>query len=96
MGNYARDQQDLPPLEFEAPPPECFRTLFLGEAGETTEERNARVAVAREVLTELLEQGLTDPVAREDAMYAVTLGNAAQLRSTVCAAPEADRRGQAA
>ncbi|MFE4856108.1 hypothetical protein [Streptomyces sp. NPDC056670] len=50
-----------------------FRDLFLGQAGETPEERAAREQVAREVLAELLERGVDDEIDRANAVYAAHL-----------------------
>ncbi|MCT9092615.1 hypothetical protein N4G70_27650 [Streptomyces sp. ASQP_92] len=50
-----------------------FRELFLGQAGESPEERAAREQVAREVLAELLEMGIDDEIDRANAVYAAHL-----------------------
>jgi hypothetical protein len=62
--------------------PESFRELFLGAPDESDEERAARQAAAREVLAELLEEGASDALAREDALCALWLGGVALLRSS--------------
>ncbi|MBZ4321472.1 hypothetical protein [Streptomyces huiliensis] len=63
--------------------PEDFRELFHGVAGETAEERAARLAVAESVLAELLELSETDEVAAEDALYAAYLNSTALWRVKV-------------
>ncbi|WP_405583934.1 hypothetical protein [Streptomyces sp. NBC_01190] len=60
--------------------PGCFRDLFHGPPIETGEQRAARVAVAREVLAELLDEGASDAIAMQDALYAVRLGGGDLLR----------------
>lgn len=62
------------------PVSECFRELFLGPTGESAEQSRARLAAARDVLAELWEQGESDSVARQDALYAANLS--AQARRT--------------
>lgn len=59
--------------------PACFQDLFRGPPGERTEERAARLAVAVDVLAELLEQG--DDIALQDAWYALRVGGAELLRT---------------
>ncbi|WP_432092299.1 hypothetical protein [Streptomyces sp. bgisy100] len=61
------------------PVPTYFRELFLGEYGESPVQRAARTAVAREVLAELQEEGETDEVARQNALYAQQLSEIAPL-----------------
>lgn len=62
--------------------PGHFRDLFQGPpgGGESGEQRAARMAVAHEVLAELLEQGESDGIAMQDALYAVRLGGARLFR----------------
>ena len=62
--------------------PGYFRDLFRGPpAGhESDEQRAARMAVARDVLAELLEEGRSDGITMQDALYAVRLGGAELLR----------------
>ncbi|MGW2256708.1 hypothetical protein ACWCXE_02325 [Streptomyces sp. NPDC001780] len=55
------------------PDPEDFRDLFLGEYGESAEQRAAREAAARDVLAELLIESGTDAFALMNAVYAVRL-----------------------
>ncbi|MFJ5607966.1 hypothetical protein ACIQCJ_00960 [Streptomyces sp. NPDC093221] len=62
--------------------PEFLRELFLGVPGESDDERAARHAAARDVLAELLEEGASDALAREDAVCALWLGGVALLRSS--------------
>jgi hypothetical protein len=62
--------------------PEFFRDLFLGTSDESDEERAARQVAAREMLAELLEEGASDPIVREDALCALWLAGAALLRSS--------------
>ncbi|MBD0736183.1 hypothetical protein [Streptomyces sp. CBMA29] len=61
---------------------EFLRELFLGIPGESDDERAARQAVARDVLAELLEEGASDALAREDAVCALWLGGVALLRNS--------------
>ena len=63
--------------------PGHFADLFRGPpgGGESGEQRAARMAVAREVLAELLEAGESDGIAMQDALYAVRLGGAGLLRA---------------
>lgn len=62
--------------------PGHFRDLFRGPPGasEPAEHRAARMAVARDVLAELLDEGEHDGLALQDAWYAVRLGGAELLR----------------
>ncbi|MET9219058.1 hypothetical protein ABZX65_09895 [Streptomyces sp. NPDC003300] len=62
--------------------PDHFRELFLGPPDESDEQRAARVEAAREVLAELLEEGASDHITREDALCALWLGGVALLRSS--------------
>jgi hypothetical protein len=61
------------------------RGLFLdlfrgpGEGGESAEERAARLAAARDILNELLREGVEDSVAREHVRYALRVGGLAVL-----------------
>jgi hypothetical protein len=61
--------------------PGHFRDLFRGPPGETGEQRAARMAVAADVLADLLEEGAHDGITWQDALYAVRLGGAELLRS---------------
>ncbi|MFC4034060.1 hypothetical protein ACFO3J_21650 [Streptomyces polygonati] len=61
--------------------PGHFGDLFSGPPRETPEQRTARLAVAREVLAELLEEGAADDIAMQDALYAIRLGGAELLRA---------------
>lgn len=71
--------------------PGCFRDLFRGPpgTGESADERAARLAVARVVLAELLDEGEHDDLALQDAWYAVRLGGAELLRGTAVPVREA-------
>jgi hypothetical protein len=60
-------------------PPEDFRDLFLGPPGESAEQRTARLTAAGDVLAELLDEGASDDLALQDALYAVRLGGAGLL-----------------
>ncbi|MFJ2957062.1 hypothetical protein [Streptomyces sp. NPDC087270] len=77
-------------FELEVPPAD-FGDLFRGPpgVGESAEQRAARLAAARDVLAELLEEGEHDPVSLQTAWYAVRLGGAELLRSTTRVATEA-------
>ncbi len=74
-----RDRSDVELAEL----PEHFGELFHGPPGdaESDEQRAARMAVARDVLADLLEEGEADSIAMQDALYAVRLGGAALLRA---------------
>lgn len=103
MRIYVGDQECLNAFEleelaygFQESTTETFRELFLGRPDETTEQCAARSAVAREVLTELLEQGDSDHLARENALYAAALSRVVQLRSNVGLRPTAARTRAAA
>lgn len=63
--------------------------LVPGAPGEPTDQRAARLAVAREVLAELLEAGAADDIAMQDALFAVRLGGAELMRADGRAAPAA-------
>lgn len=71
--------------------PGCFRELFRGPPGahESADERAARLAVARDVLAELLDAGDHDDLALQDAWYAVRLGGAELLRGAAALVREA-------
>lgn len=58
-----------------------FLDLFRGpaEGGESVEERAARLAAARDILGELLREGVEDSVAREHVRYALRVGGLAVL-----------------
>jgi hypothetical protein len=63
--------------------PSHFRDLFRGPPpgnDESDEQRSARVTAARDVLAELLEEGESDSIVMQDALYAVRLGGAELLR----------------
>ncbi|MFJ9211035.1 hypothetical protein [Streptomyces sp. NPDC102264] len=68
-------------LEEPEPDSEDFRDLFLGEYGETAEQREVRRAAARDVLLELLEQSENDEIALLNAVYAAQLSGVAALRN---------------
>ncbi len=71
--------------------PGCFRELFRGPPGvhEAADERAARLAVARDVLAELLDEGNRDDLTLQDAWYALRLGGAELLRGTAAPVREA-------
>ncbi|RDG36483.1 hypothetical protein DVH02_19715 [Streptomyces corynorhini] len=78
-----------------APEPEDFRALFLGEYGESAEERRIREAAAHDVLTELIEEGESDEITRLNAAYAAQLSNRnVVLMTTRPAAAEAPAPGR--
>jgi hypothetical protein len=58
-----------------------FLDLFRGpaEGRESAEERAARLAAARDILNELLREGVEDSVAREHLRYALRVGGFAAL-----------------
>jgi hypothetical protein len=58
-----------------------FLDLFRGpaEGGESAEERAARLAAARDILNELLREGVEDAVVREYVRYALRAGGLAVL-----------------
>ncbi|MDH2388170.1 hypothetical protein QCN29_05070 [Streptomyces sp. HNM0663] len=72
---------DEPAWGFAPPLPEDFRHLFLGESGESGEERAARLSVARAVLAELLQERDADDVSRLNARYARQLMNTVPFQS---------------
>ncbi|MFE2847853.1 hypothetical protein ACFXKS_30755 [Streptomyces scopuliridis] len=84
----------LEELEQE-PDSEAFRDLFLGEYGETAEQREVRRAAARDVLVELLEQSENDEIALLNAVYAAQLSSVAALRSMAGVLPAAWTRAAA-
>jgi hypothetical protein len=61
-------------------PPEDFRDLFLGPPGESAEQRAGRLTAAGDVLAELLDEGASDDLTLQDALYAVRLGGGTLLR----------------
>jgi len=63
--------------------PGHFGDLFRGPPGgdESDEQRAARLAAARDVLAELLEEGEHDAFVMQDALYAIRLGGAQLLCS---------------
>jgi hypothetical protein len=63
--------------------PAHFGDLFRGppDGCESNDQRAARIAAARDVLAELLEEGTSDGIAMQDALYAVRLGGAQLLCS---------------
>ncbi|MCX4824392.1 tail fiber assembly protein [Streptomyces sp. NBC_01142] len=94
MRTYVGGQEALNAFEFGElaygfgdPMPEDFRDLFVGEPAESTQQRAARMAVAREVLAELQEQSEEDEVSRLNARYAAQLSRVVPLRRRV-SAPE--------
>ncbi|MFE7131926.1 hypothetical protein ACFVIM_13785 [Streptomyces sp. NPDC057638] len=60
--------------------PDDFRALFLGEPGESEEQRAVREQAAHDVLADLLEAGRHGPVDWLDALYAAHLLCIADLR----------------
>ncbi|MEW1719613.1 hypothetical protein [Streptomyces sp. NPDC093109] len=79
------------------PDPEDFRALFLGECGESAEERRIREAAARDVLAELIEEAQTDEIGRLNAAYATLLSSSGAVRLTTRPAPTTpDAEGKAA
>jgi hypothetical protein len=58
-----------------------FLDLFRGpeEGDESAEERAARLAAARDILNELLWEGVEDAVARQHVRYALRVGGFAVL-----------------
>ncbi|MFD7285115.1 hypothetical protein [Streptomyces sp. NPDC059863] len=84
----------LEELEQE-PDSEDFRDLFLGEYGETAEQREVRRAAARDVLLELLEQSENDEISLLNAVYAAQLSSIAALRNMAGALPAAWTRAAA-
>ncbi|WP_435125286.1 hypothetical protein [Actinacidiphila sp. bgisy144] len=56
---------------------------------EAADERAARLAVARDVLAELLDEGNRDDLTLQDAWYALRLGGAELLRGTAAPVREA-------
>ncbi|WP_329066356.1 hypothetical protein [Streptomyces sp. NBC_01429] len=75
--------------------PEDFRALFLGERGESAQERRIREAAARDVLAELIEEGRTDAIGRLNAAYALLLSISSNSNNVVPmtrsdAAPDAE------
>lgn len=71
--------------------PGYFGDLFRGPPGarESAEQRAARLAVARDVLAELLDEGEHDDLALQDAWYALRLGGSVLLRGAVSPTQEA-------
>ncbi|MFI5704054.1 hypothetical protein ACIA78_28920 [Streptomyces xanthochromogenes] len=89
MRTYVGQQEAVSADEFEelalgAGDYQDFRELFLGQAGENSEERAAREQVAREVLAELLETGIDDEIGRANAVYAAHLACVFLPRNRVC------------
>jgi len=87
MRNYVGDQEAVTAFEFEelASGAELygaddFQKLFLGEPGETLQQREMREEVAREVLADLFREGENDEVAWLDAVYAAQLLSIVPLR----------------
>ncbi|MDJ0461500.1 hypothetical protein [Streptomyces sp. H27-C3] len=94
MRTYVGDQEALNAFEveelaygFEDWEPQDFRELFLGQAGESAEQRAARLEVAREVLIELQELGETDEIAWLNALYAKQLSSTVLLRNKTSSKP---------
>jgi len=85
MRAYAAAQEAWSAPEFEElahsfeDPAECFRDLFLGFPGEPSDEKEARLAAARDVIAELKELGQHDEVAQANAAYAEALNDVAPL-----------------
>ncbi|WP_329456775.1 hypothetical protein [Streptomyces sp. NBC_01497] len=59
-----------------------FRELFLGTADESADDREVRLAVANEVLAELLEEGRDDEISFLNAVYAAQLSSRSVQRLT--------------
>jgi hypothetical protein len=94
MRMYVGDQEALNAFEleelahgFEDPLPRHFRELFLGAPGDAAKQRAARIAVAGDVLAELLAEGETDEVSLQNAHYAQQLMEAVPLRSVTDTSP---------
>ncbi|WP_405797381.1 hypothetical protein [Streptomyces sp. NBC_01506] len=58
---------------FDGAAPEDFLDLFLGESGESEEQRAAREMAARDVLAELIDRSDDDECAMLNALYAAQL-----------------------
>lgn len=88
MRTYVGDQEAVTASEFEELAYGAeeyvldeFQQLFLGSPDETTEQREARTQVAREVLAELMEEGQRDEITWLDAMYAAQLVSVVPLKN---------------
>ena len=89
MRTYVGGQEAVNAIEFvelacgfehDLPMPDDFRQLFLGVPGETDEQRAVRLAVAGDVLADLLDMSDVDEVATLNALYAEQLMRAVPLR----------------
>lgn len=74
MRSYIGNQHVIGNEEFEELALGIDRALFLGEPGESGQERAAREAAARDILADLVTQGEAgDEIAGWDALYAEAL-----------------------